>query len=136
MDALLSSIDAVSDGREKASRTYRVDFERGRIVGMVDGAAAVKQAAYKALITARFVSPLYDNQYGSELQALFARPDVTKSLIDTEVPRIIRDALLPDTRITDITDIRVNLDGDRCDIAFVMSTIYGKISMEGVSVDV
>ncbi len=46
--------DAEFNESEQPSRTYMLDFARGRVSGMVDELEAVKQAVYKALSTDRF----------------------------------------------------------------------------------
>lgn len=120
----------VADTREKPSETYKIDFERGRIIGRVDELDAVVQAAYKAILTPRFESLLYDSQYGSELAALFRREDITPELVEAEVPRIIKDALKPDTRITDVRDIEIQNENDAVYISFEIETIYGTKRLE------
>ena len=42
-------------GREEPSRTYRIDFDAGRVTGSVDGLEAMRQAVYCLLYTSRCV---------------------------------------------------------------------------------
>ena len=66
-------IGTVEEEQEKPSLTYRLDLAAGRIIGKVDGRAAVEQAILKAIITPRFHCLVYDNQYGSEvIEAIIA----------------------------------------------------------------
>jgi hypothetical protein len=53
------------------SLTYRVI--NGRIVGMIDGQDAARQAIDKILRTERFVWPIYDDQYGNDLAELLGK---------------------------------------------------------------
>ena len=41
----------IEEEAEKPSRTYCLDLDTGRIIGMVDGISAVNQAIRKAIIT-------------------------------------------------------------------------------------
>ena len=62
-------VTQVEEAAEPPSKTYRLDLEEGRILGMVDGQEAVRQAIHKAIITPRWKCLIYDNQYGSEIEA-------------------------------------------------------------------
>lgn len=125
-------VAGVGEQREQTSRTYKIDWDNGRIVGVVDGVEAVRQAIHKALITPRFACGIYDNQYGSELLSLLHQPGVTPELIRTESPRMVKDALLPDTRVLDVSDVNITFDGDEAQLSFVATTIYGEIAVEEV----
>ena len=57
-------VATVKEAEEKPSLTYRLDLDKGRIVGKVDGMEAVRQAIKKAIITPRFKCLIYDNEYG------------------------------------------------------------------------
>lgn len=82
-------LNNASEEVEQPSRTYRLDIERGKITGLVDGQDAVKQAIYKILNTERFGHFIYSGSYGSEKSEIFR----------TDYERCIRDALLQDERI-------------------------------------
>ncbi|MBQ3566888.1 MAG: DUF2634 domain-containing protein [Oscillospiraceae bacterium] len=56
----------IEEEAEKPSRTYCLDLDKGRIIGMVDGIDAVKQAVEKALSTRRFYCLIYDSDYGCD----------------------------------------------------------------------
>ena len=47
-------VTEVTEAQEKPSLTYKLDLDKGRIVGTVDGLEAVNQAIRKAIITPRF----------------------------------------------------------------------------------
>ena len=53
-------VETVSEAEELPSKTYRLDLDKGRIVGKVDGLEAVNQAIRKAIITPRFKCLIYD----------------------------------------------------------------------------
>ena len=101
------------------SRTYRIDFDRGRVIGMVDGLEAIKQAVYKAIETDRFAHIIYGGQYGRQRSA----PDELQSYIE--------EALLADDRITAVDNFQVSYDGDAATMSFTVTTVFGTTPIEG-----
>ena len=53
-------------------------------------------------------------------------------LIETEIPRMVEDALKPDTRILRVHSFDFSFEEDRCYIAFTAETVYGTIVIEEV----
>ena len=89
-------VTQVEEAAEPPSKTYRLDLEEGRILGMVDGQEAVRQAIHKAIITPRWKCLIYDNQYGSEIEAA-GEPTATisrRSSPDSSGTRYARTAAL------------------------------------------
>ena len=120
--------------REQPSKTYRLDFERGRIfaVGSCDGLDAVNQYIKKALLTPRFRCLIYDNQYGSEIKQTIIADDVSTEYIETEMPRLVKDALLIDTRILDVYDFFFSFEHEKAQISFKAITVFGETIIEEV----
>src|SRR5690606_42159936 len=58
---------------QQPSLTYAIDFEKGRIRGMIDELEAVKQAVFLILQTERYRYLIYSDDYGSELEGLIGR---------------------------------------------------------------
>ena len=118
--------------REQPSRTYRLDFERGRIfaAGSCDGLEAANQFIKKALLTPRFRCLVYDNQYGSEIKQTIIAGDASSEYIEAEMPRIVRDALSVDTRILDVYDFSFSFDREKAHIRFKAATIFGETIVE------
>ncbi len=127
---LSASIETVEEAREAPSRTYRLDLDRGRIVGTFDGIEAVRQAIRKAIITPRFKCLIYDNQYGSEIEETIVAKDADEDYIRATAEGFIRDALLPDSRIIDISDFEFEFVGDSAHIKFTAETIFGQTDIE------
>lgn len=125
-------VDEVTVLEEKPSKTYRLDLDAGRIVGIIDRIEAVNQAIRKAIITPRFKCLIYDNQYGSEITEAVISKDATPEYVKTIVPGFIKDALKPDTRILDVHDFEFEFKGDSAYISFTADTIYGKSKIEEV----
>ena len=114
-------------------RTYRMDFENKRIIGMVDGMDAAAQAIFKALQTRRFAHLIYDDQYGCDVFNKIGNLNLTHAYLDTDIPVMIEDAFLNEEMILGISDIEYEiLDGDSVNISFAISTIFGDADFEGV----
>lgn len=122
------------------NKTYKMLVGDEHVQGSIsDKLSAVQQAAYKILNTERYKHVIYSWNYGVELQELFGKPI---PYVLSELPRRIREALVQDDRIDDVTDFdisyeRDNSKGKRGDVVakFVIRSIYGAIEMEkGVNV--
>lgn len=125
-------IGEISEARELPSHTYKLDLERGRIVGRIDGLEAVNQAITKILKTPRFKCFIYDGQYGSELEETITTGDATIDYINTAAEGFVKDALAPDTRILNVYDFKTELENDAAHISFKADTIYGETTIEVV----
>lgn len=125
-------IQEVEQEIERPSKTYKLDFKRGRIfaVGSCDGLEAVNQFIHKTLLTPRFRCLIYDNQYGSEIKQTIIAGDVTPEYIETDLPRLVKDALLVDSRILDVYDFSISLADERALVYFQAATIFGKTVVE------
>lgn len=119
---------------EQPSKTYKLDIERGRIfpVGTCDGLEAVNQFIKKTLLTPRFRCLIYDNQYGSEIKQTIIAADATNEYIETEIPRLIKDACLCDSRVLDVYDFSCSFDKEKARIRFKANTIFGDTVVEEV----
>lgn len=117
-------------------RTYRMDFERKRIGGMIDGEEAVAQAIWKILSTTRFAHLIYDDQYGCDFFNKINNSGLTTSYLEADMAVMLEDALMYDERITGISDFSYEiLSHDSVHVSFVAETIYGELQMEGVIED-
>jgi len=112
---------------QQPSRTWRLDLERGRVAGMCDGLEAVQQAVLKILRTERFQYLIYDSDYGSELAGLLGKD---QALVQSELRRRIREALLQDDRISDVTDFEIDISGDNATIRFTVVSAFGNLGEE------
>ena len=95
--------DLLPDYTEEPNRsyTYAIVIPKGRIRGKCDGEDAVKQAIYKILNTERYDYPVYSDDYGIEIKDLIGMPD---DYCMSELERRIKEALLRDDRIDDVSD--------------------------------
>lgn len=107
------------------TRTYRIDFVNGRILGTVDGRDAVMQFIRKVLNTDKYAFEIYDWCYGHELIKVVGQP---YDYVVTRLPNLINEALMIDTRITGVRDFSFHqLSTDSVQISCVVDTIYGPI---------
>ena len=125
-------INEIASEEEKPSKTYKLDLDKGRIIGFVDGQEAVQQAIRKALITPRFKCLIYDNQYGSEIEEAVTTNDATREYIRSVVPGFVEDCLKPDSRVLGVSNFGFEFREDGAYISFDADTIFGKISIEEV----
>ena len=111
-----------------ASKTYRV--LNGRVVGWIDNKQALRQAIEKLLHTERYMYEIYTDEYGIELQALIGE---NFDLVEAEIWRIIKEALLADDRIVGVENIQATkLDSTSLLITFSVESIFGTLAFEEV----
>lgn len=99
----------------------------------IDGIEAIRQFIAKAIKTARNRFLIYDDQYGSELDDLLGA-NVTRELLEEEIPRVIREALIYDERINDVTNFVVTSEGDKVFISFTVFLVNGEQVESEVSI--
>ena len=110
------------------SLTYRIDFEQNRIIGKVDGTEAMLQAVRKLLNTERYAYPIYNGDYGVELDRLIGQE---YDFIAADLERTIWEALSIDDRISHIGGFTIQQSGkDSLMASFTVYTIEGIIPVE------
>lgn len=110
------------------TKTYKIDFETGRIIGMVEDRDAVMQFIRKVLNTDKYAFEIYDWNYGNELRNLAGQ---SYDYVVTRIPNIFKEALLVDDRIIDVRDFKFSRTGlDSILVSCVVDTVYGQIIYE------
>lgn len=110
------------------SRTYKLDFERKRIGGMIDNGQAIMQMVMKILYTERYAYVIYSSQYGVELDRMIGQD---YDFIISDLERTITEALTADDRVIDITDFQTNKIGiDKMEVSFTVNTFDGSVDIE------
>ncbi len=110
------------------SLTYRLDFERKRIGGMVDNEEAIMQLVMKILYTERYAYVIYSSDYGVELERLIGQD---YDYIVSDLERTIKEALLVDDRILDIEEFEMEQTGlDTMNASFKVISILGELDFE------
>jgi len=109
------------------TQTYGFQFKRDRITQWVDGLEAMKQTIYKILHTERYQYLIYNWNYGIELADLMGKPI---PYVKAELPRRIKEALIIDDRILEVTDFSYKDTDQKSTLAvsFHVKTIYGNLS--------
>lgn len=103
------------------SLTY--GFSETNIAGKVDTQESVKQSIKHILMTERYKSVIYGDDYGIEIEQYIGKGI---GYITAGIEETLQEALLQDDRITDVTVTDVTDMGDgNCSITFTVSTIYG-----------
>lgn len=110
------------------TNTYKVDTKNKTIEGRIEGRDAVFQFIQKVLSIGKYDYEIYDWYYGNELRKLIGKPT---PFVITEIPRILREALLTDDRITDVTDFVFSQESiDSIYVVCTVNTVYGDIPYE------
>ena len=93
--------------------------------GVTDEIEALKQAIYFILNTERYDYLIYDWDYGFEIKDLVGQDP--RSILP-EIQKRICDALMQDTRITEITDFKFNVIKNKVSVLFAVKSIFGDIN--------
>lgn len=110
------------------SRTYNLDYTTNRVAGMIDDDEALIQTIDKILNISRYEYVIYDWYYGHEILNLIGKPF---EYVKVEIPRIIREALIQDDRIINVTNVSVSrMSIDSLFVACEVETIYGQLTVE------
>lgn len=131
-----SGIQVVSsaDITEQTSRTYKLDKENKRVIGIeTDYLKAVEQAVYLILNVERYDYIMYSWNYGIELADLFGN---IKEYVIPQLINRIREALLQDDRITDVTSFSYRVTKNVFSVDFTVVTEYGELDIRGVEFSV
>lgn len=116
-------LEVISEA-ELPTRTYKLDFEKGRCVGNIDRKVAMEQAIRKILLTERFAHLIYSDDYGFQNMIGYER-----LFVQGELPRRIKEALLQDERITSIENFKLEFIKDEAFVSLRAVTIYGDVDV-------
>ena len=103
--------------------TYRLGSKS--VAGKIDKLESIQQAVYHILSTERYSNPIYDENYGVELEQYIGK-DI--GYITADIENTLRTALTQDDRITDVQVNEVSKSTEQqnaCVIEFTVFTIYG-----------
>lgn len=118
------------------TKTYAINWDTNRIVGYVNEQSALRQFIKKSLITPRYKCLIYDSDYGSEIEANILQSYITREYLETELPFLVKDAIIHDERILDVYDFKFDYDSvsskDEIIISFSVDTIFGTMEVEEV----
>lgn len=120
----LNSVNQLDD--TMPSYTYNINRNTNRISGYIDNRDAIIQAIYLILQTERYESMIYNWYYGVEIDGLIGK---NRNYVTSELKRVIREALLEDDRITEVTDFSIKYSNDVALIEFTAETVIGDITI-------
>lgn len=109
------------------SLTYEIDFENKKVVNKIDKIEALKQAIFLTLNVERFSYEIYSFDYGVELIPLFG---TNEDILFIELERFIREALLVDDRIKELSDFEFSKHKKTVNIRFRVHSMYGQFDNE------
>lgn len=109
------------------SKTFYIDFESKKILGMIDDKKAIEQSIYLILKTDRYEHLIFSWNYGEEINNLIGKP---KDLARAELPRLLNECLLADDRISAIEDLIITEVEEGLHVSFTAVTLHGDISIE------
>lgn len=112
---------------EQTSNTYRLIYQKNKIKGFTDEIEALKQAIYFILNTERYDYLIYNWNYGFEIKDLIGQDP--RSILP-EIQKRICDALIQDTRITEISDFVFSIVKNKVSVSFTVKSIFGDISQD------
>nr|PZN08200.1 MAG: XkdS-like protein [Caldicoprobacter oshimai] len=102
-------------------------FKNGSPV-IVTGKEAVLVWAWKALHTPRFRYEIYSWDYGNEAESLIGQP-FTDELKQSEAARYVRECLLINPYIIDVSNISVSFGDGTLNISCTIETVYGEAEL-------
>lgn len=112
---------------EQPSLTYKLTGD-GSVRGSIDAEESIKQAIFRILNIERYQYIIYPWYYGIETLDLYGEP---VTYVCPELERRIKEALLIDTRISNVTNFEFNLEKKSVvHVTFLVNTIYGEIKAE------
>lgn len=121
-----TNIEVVS----QPSKTWIIDRETMQVKTIDEGLEAVRQAVEIMLNTDRFRWQIYNSNFGAEVSTLIG-DDV--DYIQSELPRMVEDALSVDSRITAVDNYVFTVNGDSMAVSFDVHTVFGAFT-EGLTV--
>ncbi|MDQ7096943.1 DUF2634 domain-containing protein [Desulfosporosinus sp. PR] len=131
-DLILATETAADD--LPLAREYAWDFDKNDFLLVngkniiVTGKEAVKVWIWQALNTPKNRYQAYSTSYGNEL-ALLINQGFSAGALRSEVERYLKEALLINPYITGIKNIDMIVDGNKMDVGFTVTTIYGEESI-------
>ncbi|WP_313342496.1 DUF2634 domain-containing protein [Sedimentibacter sp.] len=95
---------------------------------IVTGKRAVLIWAWKALHTKRYKYDIYTWNYGNEVESLIGQ-SFTNELKQSEAIRYVKECLLINPYITDVTNVMVTFNESLITISCKINTIYGEVDI-------
>ena len=115
------------DIKEQTSNTYKLIYLKDRLKGFTDEIEALKQTIYFILNTERYDYLIYDWNYGFQIKDLIGQNP--NDILQTIQARI-SDALIQDTRITEVSNFSFDVIKNNVKTTFTIKSIFGDLQQE------
>lgn len=115
------------DIKEQTSNTYKLVYLKDRLKGFTDEIEALKQTIYFILNTERYDYLIYDWNYGFQIKDLIGQNP--NDILQTIQSRI-SDALIQDTRITEVSNFSFDIIKNKVKTTFTVKSIFGDLQQE------
>jgi hypothetical protein len=119
IDDLITEFEV--DEQEK-TQTFALNFSKNTIGGIVDDLVALRQSIYLMLSVEADQFIIYPYTYGLMTIDLIGKPIYYVMAV---LPTRIKETLLSDDRITDVTDFEFEMNKNKLMVKFLIHTIYG-----------
>lgn len=108
--------------QRQPSRTWYINKTTNHIEGEIENQAAAYQAVAIILNTERFRWQIYKPYSGVQWNGLIGQDP---GYVGANLLRRIREALLVDDRVLDVTDFDFTISGDHITATMTVNTVYG-----------
>ena len=110
-------------------KEYEFDFNNNTLTGkQLEEKEALRMWIYKALLTPRYVHPIYTWDYGQDIDELIGQ-GYEMDYIKSEVERRVIECLLINERIIRCHGFDINLINDTLHITFTAETTFGEVTI-------
>lgn len=121
--------DFVNDNVKQNTQTFGLNLTRNTIGGKIDGLEALQQRIYLKLSIEADNHIIYPWTYGIITMDLIGKP---VHYVAAVIPDRIKETLLSDDEITDVSDFEFIVNRHELTVKFVVKTIYGNLTQETV----
>ncbi|MEG0416390.1 MAG: DUF2634 domain-containing protein [Erysipelothrix sp.] len=104
------------------TKTFKIDFDKNKISGLVDDLDALKQSIKLYLSIPRFEHMIFTRNYGHDFKKCVGE---SNEYIFGVARRFVCDCLSTDDRIIDITNFELSTKNESLFIKFKVTSIYG-----------
>lgn len=109
MAGLLPETPAYDEQSGMSAKSWRINWDTGRLEGEIDGLEALEQALLLALSIPRFAHVIYSFDYGSELHTLIGRD---REYAEAAAPALAEEAVRGDDRVRQVKADSFTANGD------------------------
>ena len=129
-----NKVIAVKDTVATPKKTFIFDFENkefvvdtmNNIITTTDNETIVRGVVEKILNDTRYRFAIYDKSWGNEIPDLLAQ-DEPFEVYETEIKRLLREALVYHPYIKDVTNIEITQSGESVYASFIVESANGII---------